>query len=44
MKKHERNRKKVTTANIGKIFGVSWPIIANYIRTRELGWVYNDGE
>lgn len=30
-------KKKVTKANIGKIFGVSWPTIDNFIRTRGLG-------
>ena len=29
--------KTVTKANIAKIFGVSWPTIDNFIRTRELG-------
>ena len=28
--------KKVTKANIAKIFGVSWPTIDNFIRTRKL--------
>jgi len=30
-------RKRVTKANIAKIFGVSWPTIDNFIRTRGLG-------
>lgn len=30
-------RKKVSKASIAKIYGVSWPAAANFIRTRRLG-------